>query len=281
MSKSEDIVIQEFRDEKSMELFDKPECLLEPFQIIKLDQYIYDIGHPVWKDVIIKGKKTNYQVSNLGEVKNKSSGEILQQNINPKGYKRINLYYNHKSNPCSVHRLVAIAFIPNPENKPQVNHINGKKKFNWVGNLEWVNNAENQKHAYITGLHIPLHGINHGHAKHTEAEVHQVCKLLEKSVPINEIANRLNMSRAFIIGIKYQCNWKDIRSQYNIPESNTYGDRSEEQIKMIDQLLDSGIRNRKEILRRVGLPDTKTNISYVKYRVKIHNKMVNCSTTIP
>lgn len=264
-------LIDNERDKHSQELFGKYEFQLAIAEVFKLDQYITDLGQPIWKPIIINGNTTKYEVSNAGLVRNKNTGNILVPQLNHKGYLRINLYYNHKANPHSVHRLVAQAFIPNPDNKPQINHITGVKTCNWIGNLEWVDNSENQKHAYATGLQNIRCGVKHPNCQHNEEEVHQVCKLLEKSVPISEITKILNVSRAFVIGIKYQGNWKDIRSKYNIPESNTYGDRTKEQIEMIDSLLDEGLRNRKEILKRVGLPDTNTNISYVKYRIRIKN----------
>lgn len=68
--------------------------------------------------------------------------------LNTKGYPQVDLGKHTKK----VHRLVAIAFIPNPENKPQVNHIDGVKTNNEITNLEWVNNADNQKHAWKIGL---------------------------------------------------------------------------------------------------------------------------------
>jgi len=85
-----------------------------------------------------------YAVSTWGNVINTVTGCMLCQEETKKGYLRVKLsdghgkYTNHK-----VHRLVAKAFIPNPEGKPQVNHIDGNKKNNSVSNLEWVTNREN------------------------------------------------------------------------------------------------------------------------------------------
>lgn len=94
----------------------------------------------VWKD--IPGYEGLYQVSNTGEVKSlnyRGSGEtkLLKQSTNKKGYKRVVLCKNRKKKNHCVHRLVAIAFIPNPDNLPIVNHIDECKSNNMVSNLEW------------------------------------------------------------------------------------------------------------------------------------------------
>ncbi len=116
----------------------------------------------IWKD--IEGYEGLYQVSNLGRVK---SLERYQQNhsklqkveekikiihIKSNGYQFVQLYKNNIMKNLHIHRLVAQAFIPNPDNKPQINHIDGNKLNNNVTNLEWCTNSENGKHAYKLGL---------------------------------------------------------------------------------------------------------------------------------
>ena len=92
-----------------------------------------------------------YYVSSCGRVFGCKGNEMKQTTTN-RGYRRITLSINGKEERWSVHRLVALLFIPNPEQKPQVNHIDGNKENNDVSNLEWCTASENNKHAFRTGL---------------------------------------------------------------------------------------------------------------------------------
>lgn len=116
-----------------------------------------------WKDV--EGYKELYQVSNLGRIKSVSfrnkmverrkRDRILKLYDNKNGYQYVSLCKNNIKKSVRVHKLVACAFVPNPENKPQINHINGVKNDNRAENLEWCSQSENQIHAYRLGLQKP------------------------------------------------------------------------------------------------------------------------------
>lgn len=108
----------------------------------------------MWKKIIIDNIETNYSVSENGIVRNDNTNKILSQRIQ-QGYCHVSLTINGKAKSCRVHRLVAQAFISNPENKPYVNHIDGIRSNNNVENLEWCTPKENTQHAVRTGLMLP------------------------------------------------------------------------------------------------------------------------------
>ena len=108
----------------------------------------------MWKKYYYENEETNYSVSTDGQVRKDTTNYILSQS-SQQDYKFVSLFIRGKQKRMRVHRLVAETFIENPENKPYVNHINGKRDDNNVENLEWVTPSENTTHAVQTGLFTP------------------------------------------------------------------------------------------------------------------------------
>lgn len=95
----------------------------------------------------------NYQITKDGKIRNKSTQKIRKNSLGHLGYPVVSLRKNGKMYLRTIHILLARTFIPNPENKPEVNHIDGNKANYKLENLEWVTRKENDNHARRTGLH--------------------------------------------------------------------------------------------------------------------------------
>lgn len=100
-------------------------------------------------------RDTNYMVDENGNVFSKRRNKILSPKINRDGYLRIQIWNKNKCEFVGIHRLIAETFIPNPENKPFINHKNGDKQNNRVENLEWCTQKENIQHSLKMGLSKP------------------------------------------------------------------------------------------------------------------------------
>jgi len=108
----------------------------------------------IWKEITDYEK---YSISNLGRVKSNQKHKkeiILKNRISNCGYNRVCLQNKGNVKHISVHRLVALLFIENPKNKPQVNHKNLNKKDNRVDNLEWMTASENMTHSVVNGRNL-------------------------------------------------------------------------------------------------------------------------------
>lgn len=104
-----------------------------------------------WKDIL---EASNYEVSNLGNVRNKKTLKVLKGRLSKSGYYQVSIKIDKTGNFTNryIHRLVAEHWIKNPENKREVNHIDGNKTNNTVDNLEWVTSSENQQHRHLIGI---------------------------------------------------------------------------------------------------------------------------------
>ena len=233
----------------SYNLFGKYKSDLTSHENELLNQYVYDIAHPIWKQIIIDGKDTGYQVSNTGMIIDDNGIPVHYYQQNDDWYFSV---YIKRMDSYPVHRLVAQAFIPNPENKPQVNHINGIKSCNWIGNLEWATAKENSDHAWKHNL-TNNYGENQGHSIYSNDQIHQVCKLLEENkLSYSEIAKITNVKYSAISEIRNKRKWKFISDEYKIPppEEKLYSD---EDVKKACKLLENPDIPYSEISEKTGL----------------------------
>lgn len=171
----------------------------------------------IWKPVV--GYENSYHVSNKGNVKgifrktkykhteiNRFEKE-LKKRINKQGYFSVMLYKDSKPKSLRINRLVAIAFIENPFNKPYVNHLNGIKQDNRVSNLEWCTASENKLHAFRTGLNKTKKGSNHHNAKLSPYKIKRI-RSLKESLSCNVLAKMYGVSKKTILNVIHNKTYK-------------------------------------------------------------------------
>lgn len=152
----------------------------------------------------IDGYVSLYEVSNLGNIKSLKSNKFLKGSFDNQFYKRVTFF----DKKCfKIHRLVALAFIPNPENKPQVNHINGIKTDNRVENLEWCTGLENMQHAYNNNLVPLMKGEKNGRSKLTEKQILDIRKSTDT---VKNLSYIYNVSTSLLYQIRLRKQWKHI-----------------------------------------------------------------------
>lgn len=187
-----------------------------------------DLNGEVWKPVV--GYYGLYDVSNFGRIKsfnkngnNKNSDIIRIQRINQFGYLTFNLCKENKKRMIQIHRLVAQAFIPNPENKPQVNHKNGIKSDNRVENLEWCTRSENSIHSYYvldnkSGLINAQKKAYDVNTIFKENEIKDVLLKRASGLSAIEIAKEYNVDRVTVTSVIRKNKTKfDIKIPENLP----------------------------------------------------------------
>ena len=148
---------------------------------------IMENNEEIWKDVV--GYESYYQISNIGNLrsldhvqkintsKKKYHRNRIGQNIKlskQSGYTYACLYVNGKSKRCTMHRLVAMAFITNPENKKCINHKNSIRDDNRIENLEWCTHSENNRHAHQVGGQRNYYGEKHSQSVLTKVIVDEI-----------------------------------------------------------------------------------------------------------
>lgn len=241
--------------------------------IIEIGGWTYFINVQ-WRQIILNGVRTNYEVSNIGEVRNMTTKRILSQYTDRDGYKHATISVNGKLIHRGVHRFVATAFIPNPDSKPEVNHKNGIKFINVEDNLEWATTSENVQHAFDTGLKSAILGSDNSLSHYTDKQIRKVCEMLEKGISNKKISKKTGVERKYITDIKKGRRWKHISKEYNIRRTK-YPKEMKDQIR---SLLTEG-NTPGQIIEKMKLANTQAHISLIE-RLKREMKQ-SASTTIP
>lgn len=159
----------------------------------------------------------DYEVSSLGRIRSNKSNRksiILKERYSKDGYIQYALLKNGKAKYIRIHRLVAEYFIPNPENKPTVNHKDGDKTNNCVENLEWATLSEQIQHAYDLGLKKPMKGnaqVNHVLTTEQVIEIRKIYKAHDKEFGMKALAKKYGVSEPTINRVAHHRSYKNIK----------------------------------------------------------------------
>ena len=170
-------------------------------------------GYPEqWKEVASWAK---YEVSNHGNVRRAAagqgthSGRVLQPSVSQLGYESVTLSNGDSRKEMLVHRLVAVAFVPNDCERSTVNHMDGVKRHNHARNLEWCSLSENVSHAYRTGLSKNC-GQSHHKSSITEDQVREIREAHSNGESRSSLQNRFGLARTTLADILTGKTWKHL-----------------------------------------------------------------------
>lgn len=226
----------------------------------------------IGKIIKINGEDTNYMISYDGNIYNIKTCKKLKISMNRSSkslqYPSVNLQLGKrgKYKTKTIHRLVANAYIENPNNFPVVDHIDGNKMNYNVNNLEWCTYSENNFRAYRTGLKIPnvINPESCNLTSHTKHDVIKVCELLESGMSPKRINRIYGYGYDFILHIRRGDTWKFISKNYSFPKIKKYSSvLSYDEIKKIEKLLESN--SVKETIIKMGWEYNEINRGRVKH----------------
>lgn len=195
----------------------------------------------------------NYSINKAGQVYSHHYEKFLVITPDYKGYDVVNLVLpDRRKVPQKIHRLLALMFIPNPENKEQVNHINGVRNDNSLSNLEWATHRENSTHAVETGLY-PQGKINTNMA-------HLICSRLEKGMDVRSISRELDIPYGAISSIQLRKSWEHVSCQYNLPPIKFMGRAlTDDETTMAQRLLNKRF-TQSDIAKFLGVSESRVNM---------------------
>lgn len=215
-----------------------------------------------FRQVIFREMATNYVISSYGRLislnyrGNTGKVVVMATKLTKCGYVSATLSIDGIHYDVLIHRLVGEAFIPNPENKPEINHKDGSKVLNYVWNLEWSTSKENIDHAWKTGLKQALHGNEITNSIYQESQIIEVCDMLERNCgSFEEISRATGVSSFIIRCVLHGRSWKHISCNYDFSKY-TGGrdlDSYEKSIHTACKMLESNEYTIQEISNATGL----------------------------
>lgn len=171
----------------------------------------------IWKGLIYRGEdfSSRFEISNDGYLRNVVTGTVYKRTVNAQGYYAVTVSLGSRSckKLIKIHIAVADTFIPNPYNKPYVNHKDGVKLNVHESNLEWATPKENSAHAIETGLMVHAKGLNHSCSKVCGEDVREIRKLYipgDMEFGSRALARKFNVSYTTISAIASGKRYKDV-----------------------------------------------------------------------
>lgn len=159
-------------------------------------------------------ENTGYFVTPCGMIFGKyKPDQPLTTPLDRYGYKKVSLSVNGKMKTTTVHRIVALTFIPNPHGCKTVNHKDGNKLNNHVDNLEWCSSQQNTKHAAQTGLMAKGERVHR--AVITEEQAHTICKMIADGYRNGDVAKAVDTTREIVSNIRLKLCWKHVSDDYD------------------------------------------------------------------
>lgn len=249
---------------------------IDPTEFIIFKTWIMLTNGIIGKQIIVENINTNYIITPDAMVFNITTEYQLKPFISNTGYYSINIqlgkygYYKTRR----LHQLLGLAYIPNPENKPVINHIDANKLNLLLSNLEWATIAENNAHARRLGLVTspkPLCGENSNLTTHTADEVRFICEKLQAGYSPKKLSREYNFGYDFIQKIRRGIAWRDISKDYDFPNIRRYSEIfTPFEMKQMDEYFAKGYKVR-EVIDLMGYEyneHIRGNVKHQKERFK-------------